>query len=88
MAFVDFNWLFVIIKSYVKVSFKERDNSNTTTTTTTTTTTNNNNNNNNNSTNDVIVKSITNAIFYYYLTCHGNKWSCSKEKKKCFLFLN
>ena len=33
---IDVNWLFVIIKSYVKVNFKERNN-------------NNNNNNNNNS---------------------------------------
>ena len=40
----DVNWLFVIIKSYVKVKFKERNNN--------TTTTNNNNNNNNDNNND------------------------------------
>ena len=37
-SLVDVNWLFVIIKSYVKVNLKERNNNN-----------NNTNNNNNNS---------------------------------------
>ena len=27
------------------------------------------------------------SIFYYYLTCHGNKWAYSKEKKNVFYFL-
>ena len=27
------------------------------------------------------------SIFYYYLTCHGNEWACSKEKKILFYFL-
>ena len=28
------------------------------------------------------------SIFHYYLTCHGNEWACSKEKKNIvFYFL-
>ena len=29
----------------------------------------------------ILVVTLKVSIFYYYLTCHGNEWACSKEKK-------
>ena len=48
----DVNWLFIIIKSYVKVNFKERNNNNNNNNNNNDNNSNNNNNNNNNNNKD------------------------------------